>query len=372
MRYLQPHVERDLRKKMVFIGGPRQCGKTTLAKAVLAARPSGAYFNWDLDEDRAALLKKRWSDEARTLVFDELHKYPRWRNWLKGIYDTQRDHHELLVTGSARLDLYRRGGDSLLGRYHYWRLHPFTLSELPEGITPRDGFQRLMTVGGFPEPFLDNDATEARRWRRERFDRILRDDVRDLEPLRDIVTLSLFVDQLRARVGGLVVLANLAQELHVAPKTLKHWLDVLERMHLVFVVRPWTKSLPRAIQKPPKVYFYDNMDVIGDEGARFENLVATSLLKRIQFHEDAEGYRYELRYVRDKEGREVDFVVVRDGVVAELWEAKWSDADASRSLSYYAELLRPASATQVVANLTRPYTHGKLRVASALETLREL
>jgi len=193
MRYIAPYVLKDLEKKMVFIGGPRQVGKTTLARAILDEDyPKGAYFNWDFDEDRQDILKKKWSSENTLLVFDELHKFPRWKNWIKGIYDVGHDSHSFLVTGSARLDVYRRGGDSLMGRYHYWRLHPFTLDEVPKGLTPKEAFRRLMTVGGFPEPFLDPDDRDARRWRRERFDRVLREDVRDLESVRNIQLLSLF------------------------------------------------------------------------------------------------------------------------------------------------------------------------------------
>lgn len=368
MRYLTPFIERDLRKKMVFIGGPRQCGKTTLAQSLLKDH-AGRYFNWDLDEDRDAILSKKWADADRLLVFDELHKFARWKNWIKGVFDTQKEAHRFLVTGSARLDIYRRGGDSLLGRYHYWRLHPFTLSEIPEGISKLDAFKRLMTVGGFPEPFLNNDETEARRWRRERFDRVLKDDVRDLEPIRDIQTLMLFVDQLRKRVGGPVVLSNIAEDLQVSPNTLKHWLEILEKMYVLFVVRPYTKKLPRAIRKPPKVYFFDNADVIGDEGARFENLVATSLLKKINFLEDSQGFRYELQYIRDKEGREVDFAVVKDGVIEELVEAKLGDHEVSGSLSYYSEKLQPLKSTQVVAHLKHGYSRGRLEVANAVDYL---
>ncbi|MBI4125486.1 MAG: AAA family ATPase, partial [Deltaproteobacteria bacterium] len=198
-RYLHPFVCKDLAKKMVFIGGPRQTGKTTLAEHILQDFPyppqkKGRYFNWDVDEDRRLILEKSWGDDEALVVFDELHKFRRWKNWIKGVYDSEHKERRFLVTGSARLDVYRRGGDSLLGRYHYWRLHPFNLSEIPAGISPPEAFKRLMTVGGFPEPFLDNNEQEARRWRKERFDRILKDDIRDLEPLRDLSTLNLFVD----------------------------------------------------------------------------------------------------------------------------------------------------------------------------------
>jgi len=363
MRYITPFILEDLKKKMVFVGGPRQVGKTTLAKAVLsAAFPAGRYLNWDFDEDRQDILQKRWSADNTLLVFDELHKFPRWKRWIKGIYDVSHETHSFLVTGSARLDVYRRGGDSLMGRYHYWRLHPFTLDEIPKGISPKEAFHRLMTVGGFPEPFLDGDERSARRWRRERFDRVIREDVRDLESIRNIQLLGMYLDLLRHRVGGLITLSNIANDLQISPKTAKLWLEVLERMYLVFSVRPYTKSLPRAVLKPPKVYFFDNGDVLGDEGARFENLIATSLLKRLHFLEDRDGYRYELRYIRDKEGREVDFVIVKEGELEELIEAKFSDDNISKSLLYYAKRLNPKKATQIVATIKRSYDKNQIKV----------
>lgn len=373
MRYIAPYILQDLTKKMVFVGGPRQVGKTTLAQAILSSNyPSGRYLNWDYDEDRQDILRKQWSADQKLLVFDELHKFPRWKNWIKGIYDVSHESHSFLITGSARLDVYRRGGDSLMGRYHYWRLHPFTLDEVPQGISQKEAYQRLMTVGGFPEPFLDGDERAARRWRRERFDRVLREDIRDLEPVRNIQLLGMFLDILRNRVGGLITLSNLAGDIQISPKTAKSWLEVLEKMYLVFSVRPYTKSLPRAVLKPPKVYFFDNADVIGDEGARFENLIATSLLKRLHYLEDRDGYRYELRYIRDKEGREVDFVIVKDGKIEELLEAKYSDETISRSLVYYAERLKPPKATQIVANLRRPFDKGKVKITDPISYFRSI
>jgi len=363
MRYLASPIMQDLKSKMVFVGGPRQVGKTTLAKAILSKHfPSGRYLNWDFDEDRQDILKKRWTNENKLLVLDELHKFPRWKNWIKGLYDVTHETHAFLVTGSARLDLYRRGGDSLLGRYHYWHLHPFTLDEHPAGIPQKEVFQRLMTVGGFPEPFLENDERMARRWRRERFDRVLREDIRDLESIRNIQILSMFLDLLRQRAGGLITLSNLSADLQISPRTANAWLEVLERMYLVFIVRPFSRSLPRAILKPPKVYFFDNGDTLSDEGARFENLVAASLIKRLHFLEDRDGYRYTLHYLRDKEGREVDFVILKENQIEELVEVKFSDEKISKSLLYYAERLRPNKATQIVANLKRPYDQGNIRV----------
>jgi predicted AAA+ superfamily ATPase len=171
---------------------------------------------------------------------------------------------------------------------------------------------------------------------------------------------------LRQRVGGLITLSNIATDLQISPKTAKVWLEVLERMYLLFSVRPYTRSLPRAVLKPPKVYFFDNADVIAGEGERFENLVATSLLKRLHFLEDRDGYRYELRYLRDKEGREIDFAIIKENRLEELIEAKWSDDEISKSLLYYAERLRPEKVTQITAHLRRPYSQGRIRVTDPL------
>ncbi len=370
-RYLEPFIYQDVEKKMVFIGGPRQVGKTTLSKSLCHGDfKNGVYLNWDLDEDRRAILHKQWPPESPLIIFDELHKYPKWKQWIKGIYDTT-EHQHYLVTGSARLDVYRRGGDSLMGRYHYWRLHPFTLDELPSDMTKQEGFQRLLTLGGFPEPFLSGDEREARRWRRERFDRILKEDVRDLESVRNIQMLALFVDALRERVGSLVTLANIAADLQISPTTAKMWLSVIERMYLAFTVLPLVRNVPRAIQKPPKVYFYDNSDVINNPGGRLENLVATTLLKRLHFIEDYYGHRTSLHYIRDKEGREVDFVTVVDGVVIDLIEVKTADDTISSHLKYYTERLKPQRAIQLVAGLKRSFTQGNITVISPIEFFKD-
>lgn len=344
---------------MVFLGGPRQVGKTTLAKKILEQQFSqGGYLNWDSDLDRKDILHRRWLETAPLIVFDELHKYGHWKRWIKGIYDTRPDHQTYLVTGSARLDLYRRGGDSLMGRYHYWRLHPITLDELPPQMTPEECLRRLLTFGGFPEPFFNADAREAKRWRRERFDRIIKEDVRDLETIRDLSLLSIFVDMLRERVTGLITISNLAEDLQISPKTAKHWLALIERMYIAFPIYPLSKPIPRSIQKPPKVYFYDNGDVNDQLGIRLENLVATHLLKRLHFLEDYHGCKCSLHYIRDKDGREVDFVTQIDGKITDLIEVKEGDGDVSSSLRYYAERLKPVKAVQIVGQLKRSF-HSK-------------
>lgn len=235
MRYIQSYILKDLKSKMVFIGGPRQVGKTTFGKHILHSHyPEGQYFNWDFDEHRQAILKKRWRSDTPLLVFDEIHKYPRWKSWLKGIYDITKQAHSFLITGSARLDVYKKGGDSLVGRYHYWRLHPFTLDEIPSDLSREKAFHRLMNIGGFPEVFIRGDETEARRWRRERWDRVIREDIRDLELVRNIGLLTILSDILKERAGASVVFSNLAEDLQVAPQTIASWIGILEKDVLGF------------------------------------------------------------------------------------------------------------------------------------------
>ena len=370
MRYLASFVRKDLDEKMVFLGGPRQCGKTHMAKDLLAEVP-GEYLNWDDGRDRRRIQKYQFSAAVPLVVFDELHKFPQWKRWIKGVYDTRTSTQTYLVTGSARLDVYRRGGDSLLGRYHYWRLHPFTVDEPVEGMSPHAALARLMSVGGFPEPFLKLDEVAAARWRRERFDRILRDDVRDLENVRLLATLSTLADLLKERVSSQISYANLAADLEIAPKTVRHWIELLARMYMIFIVPPYSGKISRAIHRPTRIYFYDNMDVevAADKllGARFENLVATHLLKRLQFLKDQTGERLALHYLRDRDNREVDFVITRKSKVEELIEVKYSDGTPSPSLRYYAAALKPKRAVQIVYLLDRSFTHDGIEVMTALD-----
>ena len=367
-RYNHPFILQDLHQKMVFIGGPRQVGKTTLSRTLCEGEfAQSVYLNWDSSEGRQAITKKQWRQDAPLVIFDELHKYPRWKQWIKGVYDTKQALQHYLVTGSARLDVYRRGGDSLMGRYHYWRLHPLTLDELPPGMSSEEGFERLIKLGGFPEPFLSGDERLARRWRRERFDRILQEDIRDLEPVRQVQLLGLFVEALQERAGNLVVLSNLANDLQISPITAKNWLALIERMYIAFPIYPLTNNIPRAILKPPKVYFYDNADVSLSGDARLENLVATTLLKRLHFIEDYHGYRCSLHYIRDKDGREVDFVTVIDGKVVDLIEVKQSDSTVSSNLLYYSKLLKPQNTIQLVANLKSSFHKEGVLVVNLVE-----
>lgn len=371
-RFYTQYILDDLLKKMVFIGGPRQVGKTTLSKSIAShSFSSFEYLSWDLDDNRQAILKKQWRTDRPCIIFDELHKYPRWKQWIKGVYDTKPMDQHYMVTGSARLDVYRRGGDSLMGRYHYWRLHPLSIDELPPDISLEEGYERLLVLGGFPEPFLQNDARQAKRWRKERFEKIIKEDIRDLENIKQLEILALFVEALRHRVGGLITLSNLAEDLQISPKTAKNWLSLIEKMYIGFTIYPYTKNLPRAIQKPPKFFFYDNADVMNEASARLENFVATTLLKRLHFREDYYGDRCALHYIRDKEKREVDFLTEVNGEIMDMIEVKSSDTTISTALKYYSNKLKPKRTVQLVGDLKRGYDKDNIQVRHPIEFFKD-
>jgi predicted AAA+ superfamily ATPase len=353
---------------MVFIGDARQVGKTTLAKSLMESGSfsPAVYLNWDNPDHRLTIQKRTWERQNKLVFFDELHKLKKWKSWIKGIYDVEKETTNFLVTGSARLDVYRRGGDSLQGRYHYWRLHPFTLDERPPDVTPQECYQPLLAVGGFPEPFFGNKVVEAASWRRDRYERLVREDIRDLESVRDLQTLSLFAEMLKERVQSVVAVANLARDLEISPVTAKHWLTVLESMHYVFVLRPFSFKVSRSLKKQPKVYFFDNGE-IESQGAKLENLVATHLLKRIHFLQDAYGENLQLCFIRDKDGREVDFAIARGSKIEELYEVKLSDSNIDPSLRYYHKLLKPKRSFQVVGNIDAAYNDNGITVTSPCE-----
>jgi hypothetical protein len=349
---------------MVFVAGPRQVGKTTLALGVPGAR--AGYLNWDVSEHRERILRGQLPG-SKLWVFDELHKYRRWRNYLKGVYDGRRAGQRILVTGSGRLDLYRFGGESLQGRYHLLRLHPFSAAEL--GLRNPDDLRSLLTLGGFPEPYLSGSEVEARRWSREHRTRLIRDDVASLERIQDLGHLELLALRLPELVGSPLSVNALREDLQVSHKAVSGWLGALERLYAIFRLAPLGAPRIRAVKKEQKHYHAD-WAVVPDLPARFENLVAAHLLKWVHFQEDALGLDLELRYFRDTDGREVDFVVVDGRVPRLLVECKWSDDAVDRGLRYLKAKFPDAEAWQVSATGTRDFVSPEgIRVAPALALL---
>ncbi len=332
-RYLKKVVQEDLGHKMVFIGGPRQVGKTTFALGFLAnSTPRHpAYLSWNDPATRAGLLRGELPPAERLLVFDEIHKFGRWRSLLKGFYDRLREERTFLITGSARLDHYSKGGDSLQGRYFYFRLHPFSLGELGGG---REQLRQLLRFGGFPEPLLRANGVFWRRWQRGRAQRVIYEDIRDLETVAEISLMELLAEDLPHRVGSPLSIRSLSDVLQVSHKTAERWIQIFERMYLCFRLPPFGGKAIRAVKKEQKLYLWD-WSLVPQEGARFENLVASHLLKYCHFREDSEGYKMELRYIRDTDRREVDFVVLQDGRPLFAVEAKSGERSAQPALFYF-------------------------------------
>ena len=361
-RRLQSAIEEDLdSRKLVLLSGPRQCGKTTLARQVIARR-GGEYFSWDVPAHRKALREQALPTTAPLWVFDELHKMRGWRNWLKGLYDMHGARVAMLVTGSARLDVYSLGGDSLQGRYFLHRLNPFSFSELtdcvpaaPDALValpkapPSDAARRLedlVRFGGFPEPLFAGSDRRAARWRLGYGARLVREDIRDLENLRDLDKVELLFDRLPATVGSVLSINALREDLEVSFDTAKHWLAVLERLYAVFRVAPIGPPRTKAVKKEQKLYFWDWGRVEG-EAARFENLVLAHLVGLAHWLEDVHGEKTEVRYFRDVVGHEVDAVVLRKGKPWLAVEAKLDDRPLDGGLKYLLERYKVPWAFQV-------------------------
>ncbi len=335
VRYLSPVVEEFLDKKMVFLGGPRQVGKTTLCVQFLTppSMESPNYLNWD-DLNNRRQIRTGELPSGATVVLDEIHKFKPWRNLVKGFYDKKKSTQKFLVTGSARLDYYRRGGDSLLGRYRYLRLHPFSASELQ--INSQSELQSLLKFGGFPEPFLSQNERDWKLWTKERLYRIVNDDVRDLELVREMSQLELLAESLPERVGSPLSINNIAEDLGINFRTAENWLMILERIYYAYRVPPYGSPKIKAVKKEKKVYLWDWSAVV-DEGARFENMVAGHLLKYCHFLEDTEGDSMELRFLRDIDKREIDFVVLKNKKPLFAVECKTGEKQLSKHILYFKE-----------------------------------
>ncbi|CAN5315023.1 ATP-binding protein [soil metagenome] len=354
-RSITPFIKNDLNKKIVFITGPRQVGKTTISKALF---PSYEYFNYDYAEHRLILKEASWDRKKPLVVFDELHKMHHWKRWLKGIYDTQGIQPQILVTGSAKLNTYKKVGDSLAGRYFQFRLYPLDLKEVKAYYSAEEAFARLWQCSGFPEPFINGDETYYKRWKRSHTDIILRQDLLDLETVRDIQAIETLLELLKNNVGSPVSYANLARTLEKDAKTIKRWLQLLEELYLIFKVTPYSKKISRSLLKEPKYYFFDSA-CIPDPGARLENLVANALLKEQHYHEDIYGVSSKLHYLRTRDSKEIDFLLVIDEQPICMLEVKWSDDTLNKNFFYFDNFFGPETKKiQLVKELRREKTYA--------------
>jgi len=351
---------------MALVSGPRQVGKTTTCR-----NHANTYINWDNVDDRELILAgparlverlelDRLSKTVPTALFDELHKYPRWKQFLKGFFDTYTDQVKIIVTGSSRLDVYRRGGDSLMGRYFLYRMHPFSVAETlstdlpdtkriirpPKKIKAAD-FDALWRHGGYPEPFLKRDVRFSRRWQTLRGEQLVREDIRDLTQIQQIDQLETLGRLLTNRSAHQLIYGNLARDVRVSVDTIRRWIEVLRNLHLGFLVRPWFKNVSRSLRKEPK-WFLRDWASIEDVGDRAETFVGCHLLKAVDGWNDLGLGNFELGYLRDKEKREVDFIVVRDDQPWFLVEVKYRDKSLDGTLRYYQDQLKAPFAFQVV------------------------
>ena len=370
-RYIKNHVANDLKTRMVFVGGPRQVGKTTFALTFLpeAIETHPAYLNWDDISIRSALLKGELPPKEKCIVVDEIHKYARWRNLVKGFYDTNKSEISFIVTGSARLDYYSKGGDSLQGRYHYYRLHPFSLTELNSDPGKMD-FEALLKFGGFPEPFLKAEEKFWRRWQRERLQRVIYEDIRDLETIKEISLLELLAEELPNRVGSPLSVKNIKEMLQVAHETIERWLKIFERMYYCFRIPPYGPPKVRAVKKEQKLYLWD-WSLLPDPGPRFENFIASHLLKYCNFIEDTEGFRMELRFLRDTDKREIDFVVLKEGAPQFAVECKTGEKNVNPAIFYFKERTDIPDFYQVHQG-TRDYKKNGVRILPIETFCKEL
>jgi predicted AAA+ superfamily ATPase len=354
-RYLLPYIQKLAlkRHKMAFISGPRQIGKTTLSKMIMNNYSQASYLNWDESTFRKLWTKSpnqletffNFADKKGSLllVLDEIHKSKSWKQKLKGIYDHLGEMLSIIVTGSARLNVYRRGGDSLMGRYLHFRLHTFSVAEALK-ISPRTPEQffnlafshkfqdfkaqviieKLMNFSGFPEPFLAGNRQILNIWRQGRIEKVVRQDLLDLTRIQEISHVEALMSLLPEKVGAPVSTASLREDLEVSFDTVKRWLLCLEELYYCYTIKPYSKSIVRSLKKEPKLYLYDWTE-IENLGSRFENLVASHLLKACHFWNDTGEGMFDLCYLRDKQKNEVDFVLIKDKKPWFTVECKLSD-----------------------------------------------
>jgi len=355
-RYLEKYILKDLEKKIVLLTGPRQTGKTTLSKMLITGFD---YFNYDNSEDRLSLLQKSWDRSKNLIIFDELHKLKNWKSWLKGIYDTEGVPPTIIVTGSAKLDVYRKVGDSLAGRFFQFRLHPLDLKEISTILKPENlhaELDKLLDNGGFPEPFLNGRLRFYKRWKKSHLDIIIKQDLIDLENVQQITSIETLIQLLKKQVGSPVSYSSLARDLQCSDKTIKRWLTILENMYVIFRVPPFHKNIARSILKSPKFYFYDTGQVVGDSGAKLENLVACALLKEIHYLEDCHGEEKYLYYLKNKDGREIDFFITSNEDPVLMVEVKWSDENVSSNFKIFRKFFPEVRMVQIVKELKREKT----------------
>lgn len=379
MRSIQNPIHLDLRRKMILLTGPRQVGKTTLAKQLGEQFKSPVLLNYDVAEHVSVIESRSWLPSCDYLVLDELHKLRQWKAYLKGVVDSKPSGQALLVTGSARLDTFRQAGESLAGRYFQYHLLPFSVKEWvdTQGARPEEALDHLMRFSGFPEPCIAGRDADRLRWQNQYYSDLLREDILEFGRIHELRAMRLLLEMLRTRTGSPLSYQSLARDLDVSPKTVQKYVDVLVALHIVFLVTPYHRSIARALSKAPKLYFYDWAYVKGDSGAIFENLIAVSLLKHHHFLADTMGQQQSLHFVQTTSGKEIDFVLANhEGELVCAIEVKWADSKPTYALREILKLHPDSKAVQLVYQLSTAYrpdpANSRLEVHPAAQWLNQL
>ncbi len=353
-RHLKKFILSDLHKKIVIVTGPRQVGKTTLSKELLK---DFEYLNYDNVLDRKKIHKSDLDFNSTNYIFDEIHKMKNWKKWLKGHFDVRQNKNAIVVTGSAKIDTYKKMGDSLAGRYFQYKLFPFDVKELIQHskISSEAAMNKILELSGFPEPYLSGSTGEYRRWQKSHLDVILRQDLLETESVQQIKSVELLIELMSERVGSLISYNSLREDLSTDDKTVKRWCNLLEDIYVLFKILPFHSRSSAAIKKAPKYYFFD-IPRVSDDGARFENLVALSLYKEINFRNDTQGESYTLHFIRNKSQKEVDFVICNKKKPVALIEAKLSDNNLENNFSIFEKITGPVPKFLIVKKLKKSTT----------------
>jgi len=374
-RIYQSVIEEHLKQydQMAFLAGQREVGKTTIATYIKSLFPHNNFFNWDKLKDREKIISDSVVQDLPIdailklkpiIVFDEIHKYSNWKTFLKGLIDEYKTKLHIVVTGSCKLDIYRKGGDSLMGRYFLYHVHPISTAELLRTNVPKkaismpqkikkDLFDSLLEFGGFPEPFIKQDKRFYNRWQILRRQQMIKEDIRDLSQIQEIGQLELLSFTLQSQAGQLLNYSNLSKKIRVSDQTIRRWIEVLSSYYHCFTIKPWSNNIARSLLKDPKIYLWD-WSVIENNGAKMENFVASHLLKAVHFWSDIGLGKYNLYFLRDREKKEVDFLVTKDNKPWFLVEVKSSGKESlSKNLFHYQKLTGAKHAFQVVFDL--PY-----------------